>query len=184
MHRCDQCGYLAMRSTETRQLIEAEKGVRESWVLPDLVLHPGTKSVEQLPICFAGEDEYLFPPGQKAESDYHAVTQTILSNIQREHTCPAFIPWMHGRSPREHDEMRLADEQRKRDLAWQDEQRTAIAAREELRDKKNGSRQFWNVIIGGLLALLGGAAVNYFFPKPQPQIVAVPPVAPLNGEGR
>lgn len=92
--------------------------------------------------------------------------------------------------------MRAIEEQKKRDLIWQEERRREDAkAREEqkrvenerqdARDSrvekfqedqhaKNRSRQFWNMLIGGLLTLVGGAIAKSCSPDRQPQVIVVP----------
>lgn len=193
--KCVNCGFLAVRTRETRQLVEAEAGMRQKWHVP--MTSTRLECYERVPLCFARAADFTLEAGQNAPTDH------IATAIQRDRPCTAFTPWCHGFTPKEHQEMlnakQLQDfqaEQREKDRQFQLQSREADAKREDsrnaasaqradARDKrveefqeaqnsKSRSRQFLNVLIGGFLTLVGGAVANYFMPKPQPQIIVMP----------
>ena len=198
--RCADCGYLSLQESDTRRLVEVEIKVRQDW--KQLKTIPGERGprYESRPMCFARVADL---PREAGGSD----AGQIRAIVEAERDCPAFTPWLYGRTPREHEEMSLIEERRRNDLAWQEERRREDAkarddakavenSRQDARDaqaaatqtardarleafqreqnEKNRALQFRNMLIGGLLALLGGAVVSYLMPKPQAQIVVAP----------
>lgn len=116
---CASCGFLAIRHLWDRTLHEAE---------PDYRLHakiPKTSTQydnhERMPVCFAQAIEFRKEIARDDESG-------ILPVIGKSRKCDSFMPWRHGFSPKEHQEMLdrqwLLDFQTRRDDAdrrWRQE---------------------------------------------------------------
>lgn len=197
MPKCAECGYLAARDQQTRDLKEAEVGMRERWEIP-ADPHGMRPYYDLVPVCFARATDFAKQVGPEQSR------ARVVELIQLARDCSSFTEWQHGRSPREHEEMKLAEEQRKRDLAWQEERRQADSkaqearltadrvwqegrrqddnARNESRDKTNRRWQGQLAMIAAAVTILNGLAgvvIGRWLqpppPQPPPVIVNLPP---------
>lgn len=110
MVKCAECGYLAVRHLETRDLREAEGDYRDTGEIPRDLNRP-KHLYEEVPLCF--ERLRTFDPQQCTSA---AARQEAL---QREiGPCVGFTKWDHGFTPKEHRE--AADREKFRN--WQAEQ--------------------------------------------------------------
>src|SRR5437660_377490 len=91
---CRNCGFLAVRNAQTRELFEAEPLFRDQLEVPS---DTGGVRYERVPICFARQPVFNDMVG----SPIHE----ILPALHQERECDSFIPWTFGCSPREHREM-------------------------------------------------------------------------------
>ena len=99
MVKCADCGFLAQRHKETRQLLDAEEGLRKKGDVPRQPIGDGPLArtshppfvYEHLPLCAQLQIE--FPEENTIEA------------IQQERECPVFTPWHPGFTPKEHQEM-------------------------------------------------------------------------------
>lgn len=145
--KCQDCGYLAWRNKHTRELAEAEAEYRKS---PDMSITELDRNYQRLPLCFLavhdirGEIEV-----ERGKSGTERVDDpaTVLNVISKERTCSGYTEWKHGMSPKEHMQMHLLEEQRKREdkrddaqREWQrmveNERRESDSKREDSRDKE------------------------------------------------
>ena len=145
MPRCDQCGLLAVRHKATRELFEVEPLVREAW---NIIWEPNNDDGKAIffgpPVCLAG----AFSPEETRGlfADW-TDSRMALQVIQRERECDQFIPWRQGLTPKEHLEMmtraelqKQGEEQRRRDLEWQERQQEKI---NEWRRQMEAERRAW-----------------------------------------
>jgi hypothetical protein len=176
MPRCRDCGYLAARQNSAAPvLVEVGFADRENWSRGFVVIAPGPPirdTFAAAPVCFVMARK--FEEELKGEQSRSNVNELL----KEEWNCPSFTPWNQGFSPKEHKEMmmteqiqRLQNEQREsdrrwqqeqkaRELAWQEEQREKDRRWQEEQNRKGAHRQFWNVIIGGAIAFLGGIVMK------------------------
>jgi len=128
--KCADCGYLAFRHRETRQLVEAELELRERGGIA-----PSAGKVPDLsgyPLCFANaadlRSEYslVTSEGMAPEPDSATYAELLYRGeesqkvggvatdnefllrwkvMHRERVCSAFAPWQQGFTPKEHREM-------------------------------------------------------------------------------
>jgi hypothetical protein len=109
-HKCIDCGYLAVRDIDTRQLEEAERDESGNMVFPRVrrqawggILFPK----HDAPICFA-RNSYLQskyeakPPQFNLLPAWEAKVRQLLIE---EHPCSDFTDWIQGFIPKEHREM-------------------------------------------------------------------------------
>lgn len=119
MARCSECGFLAIRNGESRNLEELEFGSRQSGEIDE-------HKYIRIPVCFvmtvsldkeAKELRQLpqYKTGQN-NIDWNALTKEMLN---KERKCESFTEWHQGYTPKEHREM--LDRQEWRD--WQAKQR-------------------------------------------------------------
>jgi hypothetical protein len=134
---CKDCGFLAVRECQTRQMVEVELKVRETWVVPKHPTVQGLKWHEELPFCFAHAADL---PGEIGSFNVPAV----LKVIGEDRTCESFTPWQHGYSPREHAEMvhfkqmeKLAEERNRTDKQLAEERKKADEERAEQRRRED-----------------------------------------------
>jgi hypothetical protein len=147
MPRCGDCGFLALRDAQTRELVETEAGMRKSWhlpVLPDMV-----PKYENAPLCFAMAADL------KAESEGPGGTFPIDGILLIERNCGKFTPWVQGFTPREHREMIESQESKERDRQWQAEQKA-------LEHQFQKDQAFWNRIFA-LIAVFTAALLSFIF---------------------
>lgn len=116
---CRDCGFLAMRTFETRQLVEADEDVRVFGRVPP---NPTNKSyifLEVAPLCFAqawnlreqfnsiGEADLISTEDIPAPPEgWSGNAQRFITLISKERDCSAFIRWVQGFTPKEHLEMK------------------------------------------------------------------------------
>lgn len=151
MVRCSECGFLAARNTETRNLEEVELKSRQNGDI-------GKQRYVLIPVCFAmavnfeeeakelrTSPEYTQRKNEIGEvvwPKWNALVKVILSKGRQ---CKSFTKWQQGFIPKEHQE--ILDRQFM--LKWQ-------AGREDA-DKKWRTRQQWfMVIVAGIFTILGG----------------------------
>jgi hypothetical protein len=100
MCKCADCGYLAVRNMETRQLEEVERYHRETGDVPK---KRGTNDPIYNPaVCFARGDYIVYQEKEK-----------VLAEMVKPRECKLFVRWAQGLTPKEHKEM--LDEQWKLD---------------------------------------------------------------------
>ena len=97
--KCADCGYLAVRHRQTRQLLDAELLLRERGYL--LEENPGTgKTVyEPHPICFVQKIKFRDKVGASPTE------QSLKDAVQNIWECDQFTDWKQGFTPKEHREM-------------------------------------------------------------------------------
>jgi len=138
--RCADCGFLALRHKETRELHDAELPIRDG-----TAVHADIKAYAWPPLCTKLRAE--FP------------TAGTSGVIQEERECSDFTQWQQGFTPKEHQEAL----DRQKQLDWQtkredDDRQWRKQAREE--DRKARRVDAWTVaIIAGIFAL-GGSALT------------------------
>jgi hypothetical protein len=110
MVKCSECGFLALRHLETRDLREAEGSYRDTGEIPRDLNRP-KYLYEEVPLCF--ERLRMFDPKQCESA---AGRQEVLQGEIG--PCVGFTEWHHGFTPKEHREML----DRQRLLEWQAEQ--------------------------------------------------------------
>lgn len=144
MVKCADCGFLASRDIETRQLEETEQEIRSKG---QLVPSPNTgKPIHKYehPICFMQSKEYKAFP-YTSRSILTLDREDIRSEILRERDCKEFTAWQQGFTPKEHREMmdrkiisQIEDKRKKDDREWQ-------------------TKQGWQLaIVAGIFTIIGG----------------------------
>ena len=124
MVKCAECGFLAVRHRETRDLREAEGSYRDTGEIPRDLNRP-KHLYEEVPLCF--ERLRIFDPQQCAS--VAGRQEELQGEIG---PCVGFTEWHHGFTPKEHREMLDRERIVKRD----DDIRKAIWVREDRRDAK------------------------------------------------
>ena len=109
MVRCADCGFLGLRRTAERDIVEAEPLFREEGKI-------GPPIYDKLPLCFAREVDF-----RKTIPD-HGDPKSKLAALQSERECDAFTEWKQGFSPKEHAEMLLHEEIREAEQQWREQQ--------------------------------------------------------------
>jgi hypothetical protein len=135
MVKCENCGFLSVRSAANSELIEASSSFRQGGVnKPPAIPRP---------VCLIGaqpiEDEYT----QLARAEQKDFRGVMLKVIGKERDCQGFTSWQQGSSPKEHKEMideREARDWRRKieleDREYRDRQRLEDQEREERRQEK------------------------------------------------
>jgi len=154
MVKCSECGFIAWRHRETRELVEADGEFRQDFHFPSAI------SAREYPLCFMrkrniGKDYEKAKNADSLESVATALGSNQRASILRnvlaaEFPCDSFSEWQQGFTPKEHRE--LVD--RKELLEWQ-------AAREDAdrtwRKEQAISERFWRLIQVLVFGLAGGA---------------------------
>ncbi len=172
MVKCVDCGYLAVRNVDSRELEEAEEGFREKGTGPMAQIYEGNAQAHlrhwKQPLCFARvhgfSDDFRKAINEKIPEDGR-----VKEIIQRERQCNQSTDWQQGFTPKEHretlDRKWMIDFQSKReddDRSWREEQRkddlTWRETQESRADRRHTS-ELW--IIGGVVtaALVLGSIV-------------------------
>ena len=125
MVKCENCGFLTMRHTQTRELLEVEEATR--------IIGTILSGYIGNPICFAGafhlESERIM-----AQKGGLSRTDSLVAILQEQRDCDKFTQWKLGSTPREHQEMldrqwmlEFQEERRKADKEWQSKQNWKLA---------------------------------------------------------
>jgi len=164
--KCSECGYIAARNCETRQLEEMEKDHRGSGNLP------GHKYV-RVPVCFVmasdhyGDAHAMFlsirdkmasPAKDHFEPQWEKYVKEI---INRERDCPLFVKWKQGSTPKEHQEMM----DREVMLKWQAEREEADRKWREQQEKWHSAEEWRRYIflaVITVLAVIIGVLLGHF----------------------
>jgi hypothetical protein len=116
-HKCIDCGYLAWRNHDTRELVEVERTDGKFTKIPTIMrttLYGGGISYQESedmfdpPVCFARkanlQSEYRIEPVDPGPDN--TLATRINQVLVRERDCKRFIKWTQGFTPKEHREMR------------------------------------------------------------------------------
>src|SRR5258708_5505107 len=106
--KCADCGYLGLRHTTTRQLLEADEVFRQKGQIRADGNH---WLYDEHPVCFAQKINFREKIGNQPHNEYELRGKVV----QAEWNCNGFIKWQPGLTPKEHQEMMMLEEQRK----WQ-----------------------------------------------------------------
>jgi hypothetical protein len=111
--KCVDCGFVALRRTTTRKLVEIEFEIRQNGKIPDeqVVCASGKKQYEPWLYCF--RQRYVLRDEQNKIAGGHE--QMILAVISAERHCGKFKKWEQGWSPKGHIEMDLLERQQVRE---------------------------------------------------------------------
>ena len=103
---CQNCGFLGFRHIKTREIVEAEEGVRQggNWMPVE-----GNKFLyEEHPICFARAVDFFTVMGSGGLPEKRRKELLSLRD------CDKFTPWVQGFTPKKHLEMNLLQQQQER----------------------------------------------------------------------
>lgn len=174
MPKCAECGFLATRMLDSRQLCEAEIDTRTTGKVP--VGSQGKAVYVMWPLCF----RTAFDLREECMADSQPGTTSGLSRVlQLERNCPEFTKWNSGLSPREHLEMLHTDAMLKADRDWRDQQaRREHEWREE--DRRATRTNTWIAFAGIVIAVLVPAFTLLFdwFKPDRPIVIQLSTPAP------
>lgn len=193
---CSGCGFLCYRDNEDR-LREVNAEVRLLDKLPgqSIMASERTWRLSTKPLCFAMRQELreqiMMQNGAQPE-------QIFASAILMKHNCPEWIEWQQGFSPKEHREMRAAEdirkateeqrqreekreqEQRQRDREWEAKVEADTrtwqaeqARKQQTHEWRTTAAQIVSTLLVGWLAYIATTNQN------SQQTPINPPVAPL-----
>ena len=104
MVKCEECGFLALRSNATRQFIEANDEFRETGRPPEQL------NAFSYPSCFRKVIDIQKLAMELPDSIWER-DKRVLEIIGAERECELYIPWQMGDGPREHMERNPRDSQ-------------------------------------------------------------------------
>ena len=131
--KCQDCGFLAIRHPEDRELVSPAATYRTEgfqgipphvWPDPQPVPNCSVRAhpIHTEPMVVHGDTRIQLTgeaPGDFSVGDGNDDTEkAILSIIGKPRICKAFYPWVEGFSPKEHYETREAELRRDRDRKW------------------------------------------------------------------
>jgi hypothetical protein len=149
--KCSECGFIAARNTQTRELEEIEYKSRQDGNI-------GRQRYVLIPICLAmatnideevkklrEQPKYYEKQNEIGETVWPTFPTLVKEILNQERECTFFTKWQQGFTPKEHREM--IDRQAM--LKWQTE-------REDI-DKKWQIQQRWfMVVVAGIFTIIGG----------------------------
>lgn len=159
-----------MRDPKDGHLVEVRPEGRERWEFPTTgwsatFVNPSGQPTgtignrrpiyQTVPTCAVG----AMPISEEAGGEEPAKALPVIS---RERDCPGFIRWRRGFSPKEHQQVWMAEQVQK----FQTEQNHA-----------NRMHSRWNVLLAGCIGLVGVLIGRRISPSPQPPAVNVQPAA-------
>jgi len=169
MVKCADCGFLALRDFESRELREAEREIRETGSQGDRSTGVDAHGIprfepiyEAVALCIQGIRNFSSTPIQGAT--FARRIDPFAHAIQEDFECERFFDWREGLSPKEHLEIQARDQVLDRQtaiqsMAWQREDARDKTAEEwhraELETLRNQHR--WQLIVFG--GLIGAATI-------------------------
>jgi len=184
MHKCAECGYLAVRHPETLALVGPDEeqrrtghptgsyGIPMAGRVPTRDQESGHVILGIDPCCAVGEPYLVGKVPDGGMNNLHC--EAARTAMQHEWECPQFTKWIPGLTPKEHIHMNLLEMQRTREDRRDSEQRT----REDRRDRKQNIA----LVIAGFALALGPTSawlLNRYIPPPTAQQQSPPqPSAP------
>lgn len=166
--KCVDCGFLALRDWQTRELAEVEAGIRETGNIPTRMIdRQGQQPLyEPEPLCFRRVYD-LVAESKRIEAPPNS---RLLQVITKPRECDQSIPWQQGLTPMEHFQMMQGDIDRQwreaeaeKQRLWQEKQAEVAERRhrESIEIAKRSSDDNWRstiyaAIIGGAVALFVG----------------------------
>src|SRR5262245_13820842 len=107
--RCANCGFLAVIHRTTRNLLSAERQLRDDGYLLDTDPITGSTAYEANPVCFVNKLDFRKGFGSAMQQEH------LRASLQEGRQCDGYTPWTAGLTPKEHWEM-IQEEAR---LKWQ-----------------------------------------------------------------
>jgi len=135
LHKCSECGFLALRQTDTQELMEAPIRYRDHGNVPLDPMRTNREYAARLPICFVRKRDFSqslrdWPEHPEPNS---ISPQDVLRLISEDYPCDdetGFTEWQQGFTPKEHREMldrewrlKFEADEREKDRKWREEQR-------------------------------------------------------------
>lgn len=177
MVKCVNCGFLAARNMDTRELEELDGTFRE-YGRPPLRRIGGRnqyKGQYDIPLCFVQAVNFyseVESMGKLSEPQYE-----VKSLIEQDRQCDSFVKWQQGFTPKEHREML----DRKEMLKWQARREAsdkAWRATQEQVNRKWRIREFIiavvalfiivvAAIVGAIIERGGQPTINIITPNPE-----------------
>jgi hypothetical protein len=170
--KCADCGYLAVRHSQTRQLLDAELLMRTQGDIPSLSIGGHDLAYDHHPICFRVLKTSVNFRSEE-EAGLSRDQGKCVTALNKERTCAEFTPWRLGFTPKEHLEM-LQEADR---LAWQekcDKDARDFQAGESEKNRKYNTRNLW-ALAAIVLATIIGPIIGAVIAR---QAVTTPNTAP------
>ena len=177
MKKCTDCGYLAVRNVDSRELEEAEEVFREKGTGPMAKVYEGNPHLrhEKQPLCFARVHSFS-DDFKKAIKENIPEDGRVKQIIQKERQCDKSTDWQQGFTPKEHREMLdrewMIRQEEKRDQDARDWQ-----SQESQRNRKWRLAEFLIAVLAlGLIVLAafiergGQPTINIITPEP-PEVI-------------
>ncbi len=166
--KCVDCGFLAVRHRESRELCSAELDYREHGRIPNLQPSSGTgyQMYEEAPLCFQRIVAF-----RTSECSSPEARVAVLQEERGD--CEGFTVWQQGFTPKEHremlDRMWMAEREDSRDAvlrASEDRRYRQMVEREDRRDENTQrlqerlhNRELWFLGVAVTVALVGGSII-------------------------
>ena len=145
MVKCANCGFLAQRHKDTRELLDAEEGLRKKGDVP-------RQSVGDGPFARTSRPPYVYdciPLCARLQIEFPQ--ENAIETIQEERECREFMQWHPGFTPKEHLEML----NRQFLMEREDHRDAEMRAREDRRDQE--LRRLQQALHRSELWIMGGA---------------------------
>ena len=163
---CKDCGFLAIRRKETREIVEVEGQIRHAAEFPGEPMYSKflvwkDPTYESRPLCFAREHHLDVAPLEREAE--HERESRFMVMIGATRDCDSFTPWIQGFTPREHREMLdrklildWQEDQAKKDREWRERQADDDRKWREKESAlaRNANRiHFWEIVIIAAIAI-------------------------------
>lgn len=152
MAKCSDCGFLAIRDRQTRELLEVEQVTRDTGKREKISI---SSLLFDYPICLTRAYDLNLEMGERPNAE------KILAVIQKERLCNEFTEWHQGLTPKGHWEM----VDREARLKWQAEREDADRKWREQQEKWH-SREEWKryifLAVITLVAVILGIILGHF----------------------
>lgn len=192
MVKCRDCGFFGVRNRSTRKIEEAEASIRTEGRIPTDT-RTGTKLLyESTPVCVAGAADFRIEMEELSESHNSGPGTRLVKCCGKKRACGKFVRWVVGMSPKDHVQMELLAEEKRKNQEWLE--RGELEGREWLEKQDARTRRFNSQlrrndrrfqkriaaqsrsvalicaligIFAALIGSVGGASIVYWFGTPR-----------------
>ena len=158
--KCADCGFLALRRFETRDLVEMEDGVRKMGGVPTVVTTGDRQLFRYEPgiLCFARAYDL---ENERKQSDARTPEEKFFNVLNRLRSCYKFTAWQQGFTPKEHYET-IQEAERQMWQAERDEAQRRFQAEQAQLTREHNDRSIaiakqsaWIAFASVCVAILG-----------------------------
>lgn len=146
--KCVDCGFLGLRHRMTHELVEAPENYRREGYIPKDKHQP---AYDEAPVCAARAFDFSHLREDRRQAHDQA---------RSERDCIEYIPWMPGRSPKDHAEMRLLQDVEHRNRIAREEDRAFNAKAHE--ETVSVTRKSNRIAILALVVAFAAAAASWY----------------------
>lgn len=169
--KCKDCGYLSVRSALDSLVYPASEDARK-YGMTRCHYDNSLEGFGGGPLI-VGSDKLICYVGHPAFSEDMESLKIAEKVISKERTCPRFVHWIHGKTPKEHEDMTIVEQvkaeysqQRQEEREWQQRVEALAETRHQEMRRDKWKMTIWALVIALASAIIGGLISRQWGPSP------------------